>query len=126
MRQVARLSSPLRRLAHIVVGMACPVVGVLTLSTSAPAASVSTWSIVPSPNGSSLFFNQLQGVACASVTSCVAVGTYSDGTVDRTLAESWNGSSWTKDTTVDPSVATGAPDQSLSSVACTSPTSCIA
>jgi hypothetical protein len=35
------------------------------------------------------------GVSCASVTMCVAVGTYSSGGVSYALAEGWNGSEWT-------------------------------
>jgi hypothetical protein len=161
---------------RIVVGMVCAGAGVLTLSTAAPAASVSMWSIVPSANTSPMqgnaldsvscsgptfcmavgsyqgtttyqtltemwngvgwaivpsananttHFNQLQGVACTSAMSCVAVGTYSDGTINRNLAESWDGHAWTLDTAVDPSTAS-VPNQGLDAVACTSPTRCIA
>jgi hypothetical protein len=174
---VSKVGPSLRTFLRIAAGMACGVAGVLALSTSAPAASVSTWSIVPSanatsnsnntldsvscsgpmfcmavggydgavtgltlteswngaswsvvpsPNASPTHFNQLNGVSCASAASCVAVGTYSDGTKNLTLAESWNGSSWIVDTTVNPSTASAAPDQGFNSVACTSPTSCIA
>ena len=54
-----------------------------------------SWSIVSSPNpgtGNA----QLNGVSCVSATSCTAVGNTrtSSGGENRTLAESWNGHSW--------------------------------
>ena len=52
-----------------------------------------SWSIVPSPdNGTG--DNDLQGVSCAAVSSCQAVGFSNIDGIDRTLIESWNGSSW--------------------------------
>jgi hypothetical protein len=87
----------------------------------------SGWSVVPSPNPSpGGGFNELYGVSCVSSTSCTAVGTYSNGSVNSTLAESWNGSSWTVETTVNPSTASANPSQGFSGVACASPTSCVA
>jgi sugar lactone lactonase YvrE/phosphodiesterase/alkaline phosphatase D-like protein len=65
----------------------------------------------------------LYGVSCASSTFCVAVGLYDpDGVNKRTLAESWNGSSWTILTT--PSEEKGF--NALYAVSCTSSTSCTA
>lgn len=43
------------------------------------------WNAVPSPNAGSSS-NMLAAVSCASVTSCVAVGEYLAGTVEKTLA----------------------------------------
>jgi len=104
----------------------CMAVGSSLDSTLTETWNGSAWTIVPSPNGSQTSFNELTGVACTSATSCVAVGTYSNGTTNLTLAESWNGSSWVMDTTVNPSTASGNPAQGLAGIACTSPTSCIA
>jgi len=79
----------------------------------------SSWSIVPSPNTSTSVDNDLNAVACASASLCVAVG---DTGGAHTLAESWNGSPWTLDTTVDPS----ATSNGFGGVACPSATSCVA
>jgi hypothetical protein len=38
--------------------------------------------------------NQLLGISCATATHCIAVGEYNDGTIWRTLTESWNGTLW--------------------------------
>ncbi len=82
----------------------------------------STWSVAKSADhGSS--DNELSWVSCSSSTSCVAVGYYEDGSdVDRTLIESWNGSTWS----VSKSTNHGSSDNELSSVSCTSSTSCVA
>ena len=52
-----------------------------------------TWSIVHSPNA--FEWDELSGIACASATSCTAVGfggpTYRSGS---TVAETWNGTTW--------------------------------
>ncbi len=66
--------------------------------TWAQAAS-STWTIVSSPNAStvSLSNNELNGVAALSDTNVWTVGDYSsttDNNVDHTLIEHWNGTAW--------------------------------
>ena len=55
----------------------------------------SVWSIVSSPNPSTLK-DYLSGVTCTSATNCFAVGYYFNGTdyAEETLIEQWNGSSW--------------------------------
>jgi hypothetical protein len=69
----------------------------------------STWSVVPSPTPGT--YGGLAGVSCSSASSCVAVGDYSTGTgsgastLPRTLAESWNGSTWSVVPIPSPSVA---------------------
>jgi Ser-Thr-rich glycosyl-phosphatidyl-inositol-anchored membrane family len=83
-----------------------------------------SWSLASSPNptGYDYFF----AVACTSATSCVAVGNYAvfynDSNVSQTLAETWNGTSWS---------ITESPNQDgstngLSAVKCTSSTNCMA
>ncbi len=68
----------------------------------------------PVPVGASA--NALAGVSCPSTTSCTAVGSYTDSSgAELTLAEVWNGSAWTIQTTPNPDGATAA---SLASVSC--------
>jgi hypothetical protein len=85
----------------------------------------STWSIVPSPDkytGDNSTDEQLLGVSCVSPTFCVAVGFWDVGVgAYSVLGESWDGSTW--------SIATTAPAASgseLTSVSCSSASSCTA
>ncbi len=84
----------------------------------------STWSIQTTPNPSGSANTQLSGVSCTSASSCTATGFYStsSGTL-LTLAEHWNGSTWSIQTTLNPS---GSPDAQLAGISCTSATSCTA
>lgn len=62
-------------------------------ATPAPAG----WAIVTSPNTSATQANYLNGVTCASASDCWAVGSYltdGSGSVQQTLIEHWNGTSW--------------------------------
>jgi hypothetical protein len=106
----------------------CMAVGTYQGSTTALTLTEmwngSSWSIVPSPNESTTNFNSLGGISCTSATWCVATGSYSDGTVEHTLAESWNGHAWTIVPTVDPSTASGFKTQFLGGVVCMSATAC--
>jgi len=71
--------------------------------------------------------SQLSGVSCTSVSFCVAVGEYSglpgngNNLSDQSLAEQWNGSSWSTMTTTNPTT-----DDGLTGVSCTSPSFCVA
>ncbi|HZI77272.1 MAG TPA: hypothetical protein VFD73_25180, partial [Gemmatimonadales bacterium] len=84
-----------------------------------------TWSHttlgVPLPSGSShVAFNS---VSCTSTTACTAAGSYTDKTGRTvTLAERWNGSEWTIQTTANP--ASG--NTELLGVSCTSASACTA
>ena len=114
----------------IAVGQSSGSGGAQTLVESWDGTS---WSIVPSPNptgtlGNALTDNGLNGVACLSSTSCIAVGSSwgsdeSDGSDGQTLIESWDGTSWS--VVPSPNIA-GAYSSSFDKVACLSATSCIA
>jgi len=81
------------------------------------------WSVAPSPNEGT--DNELLGVSCAHANSCEAVGWLDhgyDSTPQQTLAESWNGRTWT----VVPSVSPSTHFDILDSVSCTSATRCLA
>lgn len=69
---------------------------------------------------------QLFGVSCTSASFCEAVGGYSDednGTND-TFAASWNGTSWTLQSTVNPDPNDFQFEQ-FNAVSCSSPTFCV-
>jgi hypothetical protein len=74
----------------------------------------------PTPSGSTN--GSLNGVSCTSTAACTAVGTSTTSNGDqRTLAERWNGSSWSIKSSPNP---TGS--SVLSGVSCTSATACVA
>jgi len=80
-----------------------------------------TWSIVSSPNTASIRNNDLNGVSCTSGVDCTAVGSASNGIVDQTLIEQWNGTAWS----IVPSPNTSSTvANDLGGVSCVSSTSC--
>ena len=67
-----------------------------TLQTLIERWDGTSWAIATSPNTSSAQDNVLAGVACASgAADCWAVGSYIDGSIQRTLIDRWDGASWT-------------------------------
>ena len=84
-----------------------------------------SWAIQSTPNPSGATASLLTGVSCASTTACTAVGLYhkSRPGSDTTLAERWNGSSWSIQSTPNP---TGANGIQLNGVSCSSATACTA
>lgn len=81
------------------------------------------WTIQTSQNPSGSEASVLHGVSCISASECTTVGDYVKAGVNVTLAERWNGSSWTIQTTLSPAEAMFS---ALWSVACTSPAVCVA
>ena len=106
----------------------CFAVGHLTTATSDQSLiehwNGATWSIVTSPNPPGNVFVELGGVACPGATSCYAVGAYrAGGGWGRTLAEHWNGTTWSIVTSPNPS---GLNTAALDDIACPSVGSCVA
>ncbi len=108
---------------------ACTAVGLYEDSsgvyvTLAESWNGTSWSVQTTPVPSGAEYSDLDGVACTSTIACTAVGYYYDssGTQD-TLAETWNGTSWSIETTPVPS---GAEGSSLAGVSCTSTGPCTA
>ena len=97
----------------------------VTLAESGDGTSWSSpWSIQSTPNPSGAKAAHLSGVSCASASACLAVGSYTNSSgVEVTLAESWNGSSWSIQSTPNPE---GAKAARLSGVSCASASSCTA
>jgi len=93
--------------------------GLLPVSAVAPAGAAALgWHVVPSPNaGTATSDNFLQGVSCAAAAACTAVGEYSAGGRDVTLAEAWNGRAWS----VVPSPTPRSITAGLHAVSCPAP-----
>jgi hypothetical protein len=87
----------------------------------------STWTIAATPIPSGSNGGDLSSVSCTSAASCTAVGNshYGSGSDQtlQTLAEYWNGSTWTIQATPSPS---GPRSSGLEGVSCPSATSCTA
>ena len=92
----------------------------VTLSEQWTASTGWTIHLPANPGGATS--SVLTGVSCTSGNACTAVGhSVSSSGVQQTLAEHWNGSSWT--ITLNTS---GATNSSLSGVSCTADNACIA
>jgi hypothetical protein len=76
---------------------------------------------VPDPKGSAGTY--ALGLSCPSASMCESVGYYQTNTAYLGFAQSWNGKSWTIQSTPKP--ASGASDF-LAGVSCTSSTACVA
>src|SRR6478609_3158058 len=91
---------------------ACTAVGWYVTSTNATLTLAenwngTTWTVQSTPNPSGAAHSFLQDVACTSASACTATGYYgSSAGVDQALAESWNGTTWTLQSTPTPSGAT--------------------
>ena len=82
------------------------------------------WSIASTPVPTGATDSYLDGVSCTSPTACTATGGYTDGSgTGETLAEEWNGTAWSVQSTPNPA---GATFGGLFEVACTSPSACMA
>jgi hypothetical protein len=90
--------------------------------------TAATWRLRTPPTPSGTIEGQLLGVSCASPTACTAVGYYKTGSdlftasIPFTLAERWDGTTWTIQTTPSPSGSGSV----LNGVSCTSATACTA
>src|SRR6516165_50487 len=90
----------------------------------------SSWAIQPTPRLPGGAMGQLIGVACTSATGCMAVGYSSPNGANlvnhpspATLAERWNGSTWSIQPTPNPP---GAAPSLLNAASCVSRSACIA
>ncbi len=82
----------------------------------------SSWTIERPPSASGASYSRLYGVSCSSGTACTAVGYSLASSGNVTLAERWDGSSWTIQST--PNVPAGA--NRLYGVSCPSTVDCVA
>ena len=92
-----------------------------TMETLAEVWNGGTWTVQSTPNPSGATASQLSDVSCKSASSCEAVGQFTSGGATKTLAEAWNGGSWTIQST--PNVS-GAANSALGGVSCPSATAC--
>jgi hypothetical protein len=105
---------------------ACVAVGYYTLGSAttlfADLLHGSSWTLMSPDIPAGASDSEFGGVSCPSASDCVAAGDYSNSSGDMTLAEVWNGSTWTVQTT--PNYTAG--HSQLTGVSCTSATACTA
>ena len=95
-----------------------------TDQTLAEAWNGTAWNLQTPANPPGSLDSELSGVTCPSSTKCRAVGYYQDPSgTEETLAEVWDGSTWSIQTTPDPS---GSSASGLSGVSCSSGGDCVA
>jgi hypothetical protein len=66
-------------------------------------------------------FDSFSGVSCISPVACTAVGSYDTTSGTATLAEGWNGTGWSLETTLSPKYRS-----QLNGVSCVSSAECVA
>ncbi len=97
--------------------------GINSVDTLAEVWNGTSWAVQPTPNPGGTD-DQLSGVSCTAADACTAVGSYGDfGTGTLTVAEVWNGTSWSIQKTPNPVNPNHA---ALTSVFCVSPSACTA
>ena len=82
-----------------------------------------SWTIQATPNPAGATLSVLAGMSCSSAAACTMVGSSNALLPDTTLAERWNGTSWTIESTPN---AAGTTSSFLSAVSCSAATACTA
>jgi hypothetical protein len=102
---------------------ACTAVGSSDTNKLAEQWNGTSWTIQSTPNPSGSTDGALEGVSCTSASACTAVGWYETSAGVFALAERWNGTSWTIQSTPNPNPELG---PTLTGVSCTSANACTA
>jgi hypothetical protein len=92
----------------------------LVSTIAASGVVAATLALSPIHASASVADNQLSAVSCITATACTAVGWYDTGGDSQALAERWNGTSWTIQSTAI------LPRSYLSGVACPTISACTA
>lgn len=96
----------------------------IALLIASPSAAASSWTIEPSANPSGATYSNLYAISCPGANDCTAVGTYeATPGLALTLAEHWDGATWSVESTPNPS---GGTNNALYGVSCTSASDCMA
>jgi hypothetical protein len=81
-----------------------------------------SWTLMSTPNPAGGSSSYLGSVSCTAVAACTATGDYYNGSVQASLAERWNGTTWTAQTTVN---RPGATDTDLVGDSCVTASHCV-
>lgn len=94
-----------------------------TTTTLAEGWDGTSWVIQPAPSPGGVAGSALNAISCLSATRCTAAGGFATATGVLTLAEAWNGTSWTVQHTPNPAQDVVS---DFTGVSCTSPSPCVA
>ena len=116
--------------ASCTAASACMAVGFYETGNAAASLSEqwdgASWTVQPvPPPDTQASPTQLLGVSCTSATACTAVGYYGLGGANFTVAERWDGTTWTVQTTPQAPLP-NLQSADLRGVSCTSATACTA
>jgi hypothetical protein len=100
----------------------CVAVGRNGTGTTAQTWNGTTWSASTTLNPAGATESRLTEIACNSASACTAVGWSKEGGWKKALAERFNGSTWTIQTTPAPADASG--NVALQDVSCATTTAC--
>ncbi len=103
---------------------ACVAVGSSSRLTLAEVWNGTSWKVQPTPNPAKSIDDALLGVSCTAPTACTAVGVFTLPRGQFSLAERWDGTSWSIQRTPNPSSSGILVD--LNGVSCTSGSACTA
>ncbi len=117
-----RFSSPLVPFRALVCAVTIGSVSGALLQTETAEAAPSPWSVTSSPNSAGSQGAYLLGVSCPKPTFCMAVGENYTGSESQTLAETWDGTTWS----IDSSPNVGSNLNYLNAVSCARPNFCMA
>ena len=113
----------MRRIAAVAATAVLAVV--LSGGVASASTPTSAWAIQSTPNPTGYAYTHLTAVSCPASSDCFAVGGWENAnyTEEPTLIEQWNGTSWTIQSSPNPS---GAAMSELTGVSCVSVDDCIA
>jgi hypothetical protein len=92
-------------------------------SSLAEAWNGTQWALESTPMPPHTRSSSFSAVSCLTGTTCVAVGSFTDGTGTHLIADQWNGTSWAIQILPTPA---GATSMQLTGVSCPSSTACTA
>jgi hypothetical protein len=128
-------ANPAGALTSVLFGVSCPAATFCVAvgnyqnragrhAIMAEAWNGSSWSVMSAPPPAGARRSFLNGVSCTSATACTAVGSYQTRSGKHvTLAERWNGTTWSRQPTPNPATP---PRSALAAVSCTSASACTA
>jgi hypothetical protein len=100
-----------------------PAAGAAPAPAGRATTAASAWRIQPTPTPKTLPQGRLNAVSCSSPRACTAVGVFDNVPGTGTLAERWDGTSWSIQTSANPA---GAFTSVLFGVSCPAATFCVA
>jgi hypothetical protein len=123
LRAPALAAAALALLAATALAEAAPAASAAPAPAGRATAAATAWKIQPTPNPKTIKQGRLNAVSCSSPRACTAVGFFENVPGTGTLAERWDGTSWSIQASANPP---GAFTSVLFGVSCPAATFCVA